>query len=590
MDCPKTVELVSPCQPPILSQKKLNVVQSSVMSAARLSRWDAQRLAWLAVILLDVLAALLVGSQIIAHRADPFDTDEAFHANGGLMLALDLRAGDWRAFAVDSYQQSAYPPGFSWLEAPIFLILGASPLVARMCSLATLLASALVIYAIGLELDARFGWLVGLIAAALTLTAQTILAYAAMAMLEVPGLLVSMTALWTYLRANRRPTVGRLVVASLLMALTVLTKYPYGTVVVPTIAVMEIWAAFSTRRAKQTVRRSLWLWGPFVLAMVIWFAKPYKVAAFFEYANSQSQQVALLSLENLVYYPRSIALHFDPSPVFALATLAAVVWATVRWRDERTRLFLIYLAIGLLEMTVKLQKHPRFIATIAPAAHILTGAMLAWLVAHWREGWARAKSATVAIALALVVCIAASVPVLAERFALFPSLMQTQYQTDSHSNALAAWIDEQLPAGQRVFLVNPWDQFSAAALEWYLATHRPSNVVHFADVFVPSVFLKPFTPENVASLQREMRESGARYVVSLEGGPEGEQVWTDYAGAMGDALVPVTRQEFVIEQWQHSVAQWVKQSLLTREGLERVKSAGRYTMHIQATVYRLAEP
>ena len=47
------------------------------------------------------------------------------------MQAIDLRVGDLGAFVVDSYRQSAYLPAFSWLEAPMFLIAGASPLVAR---------------------------------------------------------------------------------------------------------------------------------------------------------------------------------------------------------------------------------------------------------------------------------------------------------------------------------------------------------------------------------------------------------------------------------------------------------------------------
>jgi len=46
------------------------------------------------------------------------------------MLALDWCAGDLGAFVADSYRQSAYPAAFSWLEAPVFLIAGASPLVA----------------------------------------------------------------------------------------------------------------------------------------------------------------------------------------------------------------------------------------------------------------------------------------------------------------------------------------------------------------------------------------------------------------------------------------------------------------------------
>ncbi len=564
------------------------------MSAAR-SPWryrvDAKRAAPLAVILVDVLVAVFVAQQIVAYRVHPFDTDEAFHANGGLALTLDLRAGNWGAFIVDSYRQSAYPPAFSWLEAPAFLIFGASPLVARMCSLACLLAAALVIYAIGLELDERFGWLIGLVAAALTLTAQTILAYSAMAMLEVAGLLVSFATLWAYLRVIKRPTAWRLSFASLLMALTFITKYPYGIVIVATIMTMQMLAAFfsSGQRVGDVARRWLWLFGPFALVMIAWFAKPYKIASFFQYATSQPQQLSMFSLENLIYYPRSIALHFAPSPLFALLTLAGVIWAIARWRDERVRLFLIYFVMGMLVMTVKLQKHPRFIATIAPAAHILTGAMLAWLAARWQAGWSRAKGVMMAASIVLAICAASTVPALAERLAAFPSLMQAQYQTDPRSSGLADWIAGQVD-GQRFYLVNPWDQFSAPAMEWRLATHNVRPGARFADVFVPSVFLQKAKPENIEELRRAIRASGARYVVALEGGPEGEQVWPDYIDAMRDMLVPTAQREFAVEQWRRDVAQWIKRSLLTRDELEQVKSAGRYTMRIQATLYSVAAP
>jgi len=561
---------------------------SILLSPQRCLRVDAKPAALLVVLLLDVLAAILVAQQIVAFRDHPFDTDEAFHANGGLSLALDLRAGDWRTFVVDSYRQSAYPPGFSWMQAPVFLVLGASPLAARMCSLASLLAAAVILYAIGLELDETFGWLAGLVAAALTLTSQMILTYAAMAMLEIPGLLVSLAALWAYLRASKKTTTQRLICASFLMALTVLVKYPYGMVVVPTILMMEAPAAFPVRH-KHLARRWLWLFGPLALIMIAWFAKPYKVAAFLEYATSQPQQVALLSVENWVYYPRSLALHFAPSPIFALLMLAGILWAMPRWRDKRLRLFLIYLLIGMLLMTIKLQKHPRFIATIAPAAHVLTGALLAWLATRWREGGLRAPGARLVTVIVLTACVVSSVPVLVERFSAFPALMQVHYQTDPRALDLAAWIAAQVPPGQRFFLVNPWDQFSAPAMEWYLATHN-ERTSRFDDVFVPSVFLKPFEMENVTELHSAIRASGAQYVVALEGGPEGTQVWSDYAQAMGQALIPVAQREFAIEQWQRSIVQWIKRSLLTQDELERVKASGRYTMHIQATVYRVTEP
>ena len=556
------------------------------MRVLRLNKLDARATGWWLTLAFSGLVALFVALQIIAYRDYPFDTDEAFHANGGLTLALDLRARDWGAFVVDSYRQSAYPPAFSWLEALVMALFGASPLVARMCSLVCLVGAAVVLYAIGLELDDQFGWLIGLVSVGLTLTAQVVLVYSAMAMLEVPGLLVSLATLWAYLRAAKQPTAAKLGLVSLLMALTMLAKYPYGTVVVPTIMVMEVLALQNVRRRALLAKRWAWLFGPFVLIMLAWFARPYKIAAFFEYATSQPAQVSLFSIENLVYYPRSIAFHFSPSPVTAILILGGVVYAIARWRDERLRVLLIYLAIGLLEMTFKLQKHPRFIATIVPAAHLLTGALLAWLVSRRLEGWMRARAASIAITTAVVVCLLAGVSMLIERFAAFPSLMQVHYQTDPRSADLAAWIVAQVPDGQRFYLINPWDQFSAPALEWYRAVRETRPGVRWADVWTPSTFLKPATPEHADELWRSIQASGARYVVVLEGGPEGEQVWPTYADTLNEALVPVAQQGFAIQQWRRDVPQWLKRSLLTRAGLEQQKSKGRYTMNIRATVYR----
>lgn len=47
---------------------------------------NAKRAALIVVILLDALTAIFVARQIVAYRDYPFDTDEAFHANGGLAL------------------------------------------------------------------------------------------------------------------------------------------------------------------------------------------------------------------------------------------------------------------------------------------------------------------------------------------------------------------------------------------------------------------------------------------------------------------------------------------------------------------------
>ena len=81
----------------------------------------------------------------------------------------------------------------------------------------------------------------------------------------------------------------------------------------------------------------------------------------------QPHGVELLSVENLLYYPRTLVLHYFPS--LALFTLGAlsIVWAIMQWRDRRRRGLLLYFTIGLLMMVVKTQNEIRFLATFVPA-------------------------------------------------------------------------------------------------------------------------------------------------------------------------------------------------------------------------------
>ena len=562
------------------------------IASHRQRKWiTAQHAALLSVVLLDVLIALFLTQQIVAYRDYPFDGDEAIHANNGLALALDLQAGNFGAFAADFYAQGFYPPGFSWLKAVAFVIFGASPLVGRLFSVVCLFLAALVIYAIGAELDKRLGWLIGLVAVALTLTAQWIMAASAKVLMEAPGLLAISLMLWAYLRAMKQPTARRLILVSVLAALVFLTKYTYGLVVIGTLALTEATLIGSQRRTLKSnwrviARRWVWLFGPLGLVLIAWFVGPGKLDQFVSYATSQPRDVAWLTVENLLFYPRSIALHYAPSPIFALVILAGVIWAITRWRDVQLRVLLVFLAIGLLEMLINLPKNPRFVATYIPAAFILTGALLAWWVAGWSTYWARAKGVLLIAAVALAVCVVASVPVVVERFAAFPALMQVSYGTDPRATDLAGWISAQIPIGQRFYLVNPWDQFSGMALEWYQATHVLPVNGRMVEVSVPWAQLEQPTPENVQWMVQAIRASGAQYVVALAGGPEGQPTWSDYANALGSALVPVTHQNFILEQ--DKVGQWIKESLLTRDGLQAAKSGRHLKIQLKVTVYRLA--
>ena len=560
------------------------------MTQAPISALQSQaprRVALFVLILLVGLVVAMIARTIWTYRDYPFDSDEAIHANGGLAMALDLRDGDIGAFASTFYRQGFYPPAFSVLKAATFLLLGASPLVARLFSLACLPLALLMICQAGRQLDERWGWLIGSIAVGLTLTSQPLLVASALVMVEVPGLLATFCMLWLYLKAIEKPTPWRLAVTSLMLLVTFLTKYTYGLPALATVVLMEaslLWhATRHTQHATRFTRRWLWLFGPFALAMLVWFAEPYKIAEFWSYATAQPAH-RQWNLDTLIFYPRSIAFHHTPSPPFALLTLLGVIWAAGRWRNPKLRLLLIYFGVGMGEMTLNFPQDQRFIATFVPAAHLLIGAMLAWCIERWRlrtlnKWWGL-------VAILLVASLIMAVPVLSERFRTYPSLMEVAYETHPQLNDLAAWIQAQVPPGERVYLINFWDQFGPWALTWYLGTHAVQPGTRIADLTMPSSLLREPSPKNIAALREEIRASGVRYVISFEGTPWGEPVWWIYAEGMSGLLTPVARKVMYVDLYD--VGSWLKRSLLRQDEWERVKADGRYTLQVQTTVYAVA--
>jgi hypothetical protein len=438
-----------------------------------------------------------------------------------------------------------------------------------------------------LETDERHGWLAGVAAVALTLSGQAVLVHAALAMLEMPGLLVSLLALYVYLRASKRNSLRLYVVASLLVALTALVKYPYGMLVLGAIGLSELIAlaaAPEARKPRPWLRRWLALFGPFVLLMALWFAGERKIEGFLYYATLQPKQVDWYSPANLIFYPRSFALHYSPGPIFALVSLASVIWAAAHWRRPALRLLLLYALLGLVMMAAKEHNNARFILTVAPAVHVLAGAMIAALAGAWKRRGRRPGPALIGTAAALVLVTLFSLPALAERIAVYPALLAAEYETDPVTDEMRAWID-QVTQGRRVYFINPWDQFSTYAMEWYRATQRDDHGFRFGDLFVPDTRLQELTPERLAELEFQMRFYSTAYVVALEGGLEGQAVWPAYAGALGDSLEPAAAADFPIEF--SDLSGYLNGQRATREGLAAAQESGRIPLNVRATVYRL---
>ncbi|HEX6387165.1 MAG TPA: hypothetical protein VF177_21065, partial [Anaerolineae bacterium] len=256
-----------------------------------------------------------------------------------------------------------------------------------------------------------------------------------------------------------------------------------------------------------------------------------------------------------------------------------------RWRNLALRLLLIYFIVGMAIVSfVNHPKNPRFIVTFVPAAHVLTGATLGWLLDRQRasSSWTRGVVATGITTV--IVCTTLSVPVLLDRYAAYPSLMEVEYETSPQIMDLAAWLDSQIPAGERFYLVNYWDHFSPQALAWHRGTAQTVADIDFADVDMPATLLETASPQTITQWQQEIEQSGVRYLVTLEGGPWGAPPWPAYTTALADSFAPIVQETFAIEQYD--AEQWLDRSLLRQAEWEQVKCSSRYTLNIKAVVYR----
>lgn len=445
----------------------------------------------------------------------------------------------------------------------------------------------LVIYFLAREIDRRWGWLAGLTAVILTLTIQPLLINSAQVMMEAPGLLATFAFLWLYLRSLKRPSPSTLILTSLLLTLTFFTKFTYGVIAVGTLGLMELSliGARHFENAGQLGRRWLWLLGPFLLILVLWFVRPGNLAQFGAYASAQPPGQPWLTPDNLLFYPRSIALHQTPSPLFALVTFAGLIWAVSQWKDQGVRLLLLYFLAGMAVMTVNLPKNPRFIATIVPAAHLLSGLLLSWMVAHWHDHkMAMRRGSRLGIALFLLAFLA-SFPTLFHRYSTYPSLLEVEYETDPQALQIMDWVDETIPADGRFYVLNYWDQLSPKLITWQQTTTQDPLPGEISKTRMPAALVGRPSEQQISSLKNDILQRPVDYVVLFEGGPWGRPFWPEYTEAMSDILLPIAQNEFQISLIDTSNYQ--DETLLQNEDWETVKSQSREILSIKVIIFQI---
>jgi len=336
-----------------------------------------------AVLAAAALCAWAVLVQLVP-IAGMFHWDEAAHAMQGLIIAQDLRTGDWLAFLYDSYRQVYWPPVHSWLTAMAFLAAGPSESSARAVSVLAYAILAPVLYVAGRRIastrpdGSRHGEVSpgpaasGLIAAALALTSPTLLDHASQAMLESTALLALGVAFLAFFHTNgttASPIYYTLLGASVLAAYFVKTNYGLLLLIA---LVLFLFAEWVVRPGRVTRRQIAYAVVPMAVVWAVWFIYPPKIVATWQALVNQPWNTdKTTGLEWWLFYPRAL-LSMSGSPGILALFVAACVTAAKRG-GRNVRFLLFFVGLQLLVAQLHQTKHLRHILPVFPALFLLTG-------------------------------------------------------------------------------------------------------------------------------------------------------------------------------------------------------------------------
>jgi 4-amino-4-deoxy-L-arabinose transferase-like glycosyltransferase len=341
-----------------------------------------------------LLVALVVGREVYTRLilpAPPLNFDEAAHSLPGYYILRDVLRLDARAFWGDTHIQTLWPPGFSYLQAPMLALLGLSDPAARLFAYIALVLGLLMNIALMCAIRpqgvALAAWITGLI----TLSAPGWLSVGGLALQETPVALVAAVVFWCFLRALRTQKPGWFALTGAALFFLFLTKYNYAAFALAAIGLVDVGerVRLALRANGGGLRRlfsmhSLFtfaaLYTPLILGLAFWFfggtdivPREVKWRDFSFFVTNENSGYPLWSEQNLLYYVRTSMSWLMPHPLLALAALLGAGWAVARIRHPGVTLLALFFVVGFVLATLHPLKAERYVAPLFPSLWMLTG-------------------------------------------------------------------------------------------------------------------------------------------------------------------------------------------------------------------------
>jgi len=425
-------------------------------------------------IIATIASAISIFHTIIKFQNIPFPWDPGAHACEGLKIAQDLKAGDIISFIGDTYRQSWWPFFHSWLLAPAFILFGNTYAVARGVSLFCFILFILTVYYIGIGMNSQRGHWIGLIPVYLALMSLPFLVLSAMCMSEIPGLLMTFITLLIYLKAIKKQSTFLYVCTSILMALTLFTKWHHGVFVVLAIFITQL-----TSNKKILSRCNYSLFFPFLLIMIGWFIYPRHIASFYGHSTFQPHYYKFLSLQNWLYYPKSFFQMYHSSLVIAIVMAISFIYSLKRIKDPKIRLFVTHVLSGIILMTIKLDNRHRYIITIVPSIWILGASQLVDTVYYFKS---RLNKRKIKVAFASIIVFAISIISfisVPKIYKSYPDLMLgINYWSDEKPKKAYEFIARNVDNHNQIAVFASWDYYNSLngpTIQWHIEVRRDND-------------------------------------------------------------------------------------------------------------------
>jgi hypothetical protein len=454
----------------------------------------------------------------------PFDSDEATHALEGMRIATAIYHIDIASFLNHFYFTQWYPPLLPTYLGVFFVLLKPSYWSARYAILLLSLIFIALMHRVSSKLSNNEKS--GLITTLLVTTSSIVWIQSVLCMEEILAMIGMLATMVVYSKVEREKSNPAWV--GLCMAGTMLIRLSTGIYVAGAVFVLLMmnWLKNGKLQKKYIIRMIT----PFILFCIVWWGHPLKIKNLINYIQASPPAYESLGWHPIIYYWQSIVTAGAVSPWIGIVILMSLVNAIRHWRDNSWSIPLVFILATWIVLLIKQQLNFRFFIGALSCSFITTGQSLVELFDLLSAS--RLRRLKISIYALTFVIIAVSISFIYRRIASFPLLIEVVYETDIDSMPIYTWISKNVNKDGDIFMVNGWDQFSSAGLNFYLGmeTWPQQQLPRVYDVFLVDPAEKP---ELVNAFHTALDSTVRSYVVHIENSPvPNSGAWWAYEPAL----------------------------------------------------------